>query len=334
MQRIPFAEIQATLAGVLLKLGFSSARAQHCAQLFTQTTCDGVYSHGVARFPRFVAMIHNGNVHVETEPTLVTRFGAVERWNGNRGPGNLNAWASMDRAIALAREHGIGFVALADTNHWMRGGTYGWQAADAGMIGICWTNTLPNVPAWGGVEPCLGNNPLVIAVPRAAGHVVLDMAMSQFSYGALESYSRRGQMLPVDGGFNAAGDLTRDPAAILASNRALPIGYWKGSGLSTVLDMIAAMTSLGIATHQLGSDPLQEAGTSQVFFAIHPASLGPADQSARIVDEIVASLHRSPAAQPDAAIRYPGERTLQIRAENLVLGIPVDPDLWQQILAL
>ncbi len=334
MQRIPLSEVHSTLAAILIRLGFAEARAQHCARLFAETTCDGVYSHGVARFPRFVAMIHNGNVHVDASPTLAARFGAVERWQGNRGPGNLNAWTSMDRAIALAGEHGIGFVTLADTNHWMRGGTYGWQAADAGMIGICWTNTLPNVPAWGGVEPCLGNNPLVIAVPRAAGHVVLDMAMSQFSYGALESYSRRGQMLPVDGGFNAAGELTRDPAAILASNRALPIGYWKGAGLSTVLDMIAAMTSLGIATHQLGSDPLQEAGTSQVFFAIHPASLGPAGQSEHIVDEIVASLHRSPAAQPEAPIRYPGERTLQIRAENLALGIPVDPELWQQVLAL
>jgi 3-dehydro-L-gulonate 2-dehydrogenase len=45
----------------------------------------------------------------------------------------------MTRAIALAREHGIGCVALANTNHWMRGGSYGWQAANAGLIGVCWT---------------------------------------------------------------------------------------------------------------------------------------------------------------------------------------------------
>lgn len=334
MQRIPFSEIQSTLAAILVRLGFTSERAQQCARLFAETTRDGVYSHGVQRFPRFVAMIRNGNVRVDAEPTLAARFGAIERWQGHRGPGNLNAWACMDRAISLAREHGIGFVTIADTNHWMRGGTYGWQAADAGMIGICWTNTLPNMPAWGGVEPCIGNNPLVIAVPRPAGHVVLDMAMSQFSFGAIESYSRRGQMLPVDGGCDASGELTRDPAAILASNRALPIGYWKGSGLSIVLDMIAAMTSLGIATHQLGGDPLQESGLSQVFFALQPAACGASEQSARIVDEIVASLHRSPAAKPDAPIRYPGEKTLQLRAENLALGIPVEPALWQQILSL
>ena len=334
MQRIPFSELQSTLTAILLRLGFSAPRAGQCAQLFAETTRDGVYSHGVQRFPRFVAMIRNGNVDVDAEPTLAAHFGAIERWQGNRGPGNLNAWACMDRAIALAREHGIGFVALANTNHWMRGGTYGWQAADAGMVGICWTNTLPNVPAWGSVAPSIGNNPMVIAVPRASGHVVLDMAMSQFSYGALESYSLRGQMLPVYGGFDTNGELTRDPNAILASNRALPIGYWKGSGLSILLDMIAAMTSLGTATHKLGSDPLQEAGLSQVFLTIHPEAFGSSQCSAQIIDEIVDSLHRAPAAQVDSPVRYPGEKTLRLRAENLVLGVPVDPALWQQILAL
>src|SRR5439155_10919673 len=119
---------------------------------------------------------------------------SLERWDGRRGPGNLNAYESMARAIAMARDHGIGCVALANTNHWMRGGTYGWQAADAGVIGICWTNTLANLPPWGAAEPRIGNNPLVIAVPRrgsGGAHVVLDMAMSQFSYGALAAYRLR-----------------------------------------------------------------------------------------------------------------------------------------------
>ncbi len=334
MQRLPFHELQATLAGILVGLGFAPARAAHCAQLFAETTRDGVYSHGVHRFPRFVAMIRNGNIRVDAEPALVTRFGAVERWDGHRGPGNLNAHASMQRAIALAREHGIGYVSLANTNHWMRGGTYGWQVAEAGMIGICWTNTLPNLPVWGGVEPCIGNNPLIFAVPRAAGHVVLDMAISQFSFGALESYKARGEMLPVDGGFDRQGQLTRDPAAIEASGRALPVGYWKGSGLSVLLDMIAAMTSLGLATHQLAGDPLQEAGISQVFLAIQPAAFGSADHSARIADEIVASLHRSSPTDQHTPIRYPGERPLRVRAENLARGVPVDPAVWAEILTL
>ena len=245
MNRLSFQAVRQRLANVLLDLGFSQPRADQCAQLFAETTCDGVYSHGVNRFPRFVAMVRNGSVDPAAEPQAAARFGALERWDGRRGPGNLNAHAAMARSLALAAEHGIGCVAMGNTNHWMRGGTYGWQAADAGMIGMCWTNTMPNVPPWGGIDPCIGNNPLVIAVPRATGHVVLDMAMSQFSYGALESYRKKGALLPVDGGFDAEGRLTRDPAAIEATQRLLPVGYWKGSGLAVVLDMMASMMSLG-----------------------------------------------------------------------------------------
>ena len=161
-------------------------------------------------------------------------------------------------------------VALSNTNHWMRGGSYGLQAAEQGLFAICWTNTLANLPVWGATTPTIGNNPLVIAVPRAGGHVVLDMATSQFSYGALAAYAKRGQPLPVDGGFDLAGNLTRDAAAIEASQRPLPVGYWKGSGLSLVMDMVAAMLSGGLATHQIPLDPTRESGLSQIFLAIDP----------------------------------------------------------------
>ncbi len=331
MNRIPFEELQEKLTGILVRMGFTAERATTCARLFVETTCDGVYTHGVARFPRFVAMIRNGNIDIAAEPEVKSRFGAVERWDGRRGPGNLNAHAAMARAMELARAHGVGCISMGNTNHWMRGGSYGWQAAEAGMVGICWTNTMPNLPPWGGLEPVIGNNPLVIGVPRAEGAVVLDMAMSQFSYGALESYRRRGELLPVDGGFDEHGNLTRDPGAIERSLRPLPVGYWKGSGLSIVLDMMAAMLALGRATHQVAADSLQEAGVSQMFVAMHPEAFGQNDGGRGIVDEVVASLHHCRPAKEGSPVRYPGEKTLAVRAENRRLGIPVDPELWEQI---
>ena len=184
--RVSYAEMAAVLTDVLNRRGFDPPRAQRCAELFADTDRDGVYTHGVERFRRFIRTIENGVVDVQARPRRVAAHGALERWDGCGGPGNLNAHASMARAIALAHANGIGCVALANTNHWMRGGTYGWQAADAGVIGLCWTNTLANVPPWGAAEPRIGNNPLIVAVPRAAGHIVLDIAMSQFSVGALQ----------------------------------------------------------------------------------------------------------------------------------------------------
>ncbi len=320
--RIPFPDLVAVLNGKLVSRGFAPERALLCARLFAETTRDGIYSHGVARFPRFVRMIVNGSIDVDGRPQLVASATALERWDGHRGPGNLNAHFCMARAIEIGRANGIGCVALANTNHWMRGGTYGWQAVEAGLIGVCWTNTMPNLPAWGDSAPRLGNNPLVIAIPRPTGPIVLDMAMSQFSFGALAAYRQRGELLPVDGGFDSNGNLTRDPEAIELSQRPLPIGYWKGSGLALVLDMIAAMLSGGAATHRIPADAEREAGVSQVFLAFDPHAFG---DTAAIAGEIVASL---------GPVRYPGERILRSRADNMTNGVPVDDSLWQEVQSL
>jgi len=331
MLRVPFDDLQATLHRDLLKLGLSPDRADRCARLFAATTCDGVYTHGLNRYPRFKESIRNGSVDVQAEPVMAGGFGAIERWDGRRGIGNLNATDSMQRAIVLAKQNGIGAVALANTNHWMRGGSYGWQAADQGLFAICWTNTLANLPAWGATTPILGNNPLVIAIPRDGGHVVLDMAMSQFSYGTLAAYSRRAVPLPVEGGFDTAGNLTRDAAAIELSQRALAVGYWKGSGLSLALDMLAAMLSGGLATHQITRDPERESAISQVFLAIDPSNLAGPYELTRIAEGILQSLRDATPTDPANPVRYPGEQTLRIRGENLRLGVPVDPAIWHDL---
>jgi 3-dehydro-L-gulonate 2-dehydrogenase len=324
---VSYDELQTTLAAILRKLGFAEERAQLSARLFADASRDGVASHGLNRFPRFVRGIRGGLVDPRATPTLLSQFGGLERWDGQRGPGNLNAHQAMQRAIELGREYGIGCVGLGNTNHWMRGGNYGWQAADAGFIGICWTNTMPNLPPWGSSDPRLGNNPIIIAVPRKAGHVVLDMAMSQFSYGALESYRLKKQLLPVPGGFNAEGELTRDPAEIEHSQRALPVGYWKGSGIALMLDMIATMLAGGSATHQIPADSERETALSQVFITIDPSKVGGAQD---IVDKIIDDLHKA-TASGDSPVRYPGEQVLRIRRENMEHGIPVNTAIWEEV---
>jgi len=328
--RISYQEIYDNLLRVLRKVGFATDRAELCARLFADTSRDGVYPHGLNRFPRFIETIRNGIVDLQARPQMVDSHGAFERWDGRRGPGNLNAHECMSRAIALAREHGIGCVALRNTNHWMRGGSYGWQAADAGVIGICWTNTMPNLPPWGASEPRLGNNPLVIAVPRPEGHIVLDMAMSQFSYGTLELYRTRGEELPVIGGFDLDGNLTRDPGAIEASRRPLPIGYWKGSGLALMLDLLAAVLSGGHATHQINPAVLQESLLSQMFIAFDLPSIDKASATAELINQIIKFV-QAPDSSDNGEARYPGQRTLEIRRQNLAEGVPVEADVWEQV---
>jgi 3-dehydro-L-gulonate 2-dehydrogenase len=332
MLRVPYNDLYQALERATQHFGLRGERAALCARLFAETTRDGVYTHGLNRFPRFAEQIGNGSIDVDATPSCIAGAGALERWDGNLGPGNLNAHAAIERAVALAREHGLGGVALANTNHWMRGGSYGWLAADAGVAAICWTNTMANLPPWGASTPVLGNNPLVIAIPRRdEAHVVLDMAMSQYSYGTLAAYSAKGEQLPVPGGYDLAGGLTCDASAIEASQRALAIGYWKGSGLSLVLDLLAAMLSGGKATHEIPREAARESGVSQIFLAIDPSKFAGTEELERIAAGILESLRQATPIDPSRPVRYPGEQTLQLREENMRLGVPVDSKRWEEL---
>lgn len=332
--RIKFEEMQNEFKRVLMKKGFNEKMADDAAKLFTETSCDGVYSHGVNRFPRVIEYIDKGYIDVAAVPTKIEGMGAFERWDGNLGLGNLNAQTCMDRAIELAKTHTIGCVAIKNTNHWMRGGTYGWQAANAGCIGICWTNTQPNMPAWGATDRRIGNNPLILSVPREEGHVVVDLAMAQFSYGKMENTMLKNELLPVAGGYDSEGNITNDPAEISKTWRVLPIGFWKGSGLSILLDLIATVLSGGNSAYKIGQLGSDEYQLSQVCIAIDAKKIAGDDFLSKAVNEVLEDIKNSEKVKEDGEISYPGERTLKTRIENLEKGIPVDEGIWNKIKAM
>ena len=330
MIRIPLDVMQAVLSRALVTVGFTEERASRCASIFVDNSAAGVSSHGLNRFPQFVDFVRRGILDPAAEISCTARLGAWEQWDGCLGPGPLNAFDATRRVMELARQYGIGCVGLKQTNHWMRGGYYGWMAAEAGLALMAWTNTTPNMPPWGARDCRLGNNPLVLAVPRQNGPVVLDMAMSQFSYGRLDNYLRAGKVLPVPGGYDADGQLTTDPGAILQSQRVLPIGFWKGAGLSLLLDSWAALVSGGDATSRIGSrEP--EYGVSQVYIAVDVTRLGGQAAVDGIMDAIVTDLHAAQAAEGDTDVRFPGEQVLRMRRESAQKGVPVDKAIWEQV---
>jgi 3-dehydro-L-gulonate 2-dehydrogenase len=331
MPRIQFEELKAEFKRVLIKKGCDETSADLSAQLMTETSCDGVYSHGVNRFARVVDYIEKGYIDLRARPSKVDGVGAFERWDGNLGLGNVNAKLSMDRAVELAREFGIGCVALGNTNHWLRGGSYGWQAAEAGCVGICWTNTQPNMPAWGALDRRIGNNPFVMSMPRDGGHVVVDIAMAQFSYGQMESTAMRGDLLPVPGGYDEQGNLSSDPKEIAKTWRVLPIGYWKGSSLSIVMDLIATVLSGGRSTLRVGQLGSDEYGLSQMFIALDAKRIAGEAFLASAVNEVIDNLHESMRAESTSPVLYPGERSMSHRVNNLANGIPVDEAVWAKI---
>jgi len=328
LMEVSYDAMKAEFKRILLSLSFTEEKSESCAGIFASNSLDGVYSHGINRFPVFVKYVKEGLIRVDAEPMLIEQTGLIEKWDGHSGPGMYNATKAMDRAIALAKTNGIGCVTIKNTNHWMRGGTYGWQAADAGCVGICFTNTIANMPPWGGKEPRLGNNPLVIAIPRDKGHIVLDMAMSQFSYGKLQEYQLKNKQLPVPGGYDEQGNLTQDPSLIVTSRRALPVGFWKGAGFSFVLDVLLTGLTGGRSTFQITSGG-EETGVTQFFLCLYQPAY--ADE---LIEEIIDYAKSSSLVENDKPVLYPGENTLATRKRNSIEGIPVDPDIWSGILKM
>ena len=328
---IHFEDMKSEFQRVLVKVGFTLERAERLADILAQNSLDGVASHGWDRFLALIKQIEQGYVKIDAEPEKVNSFGAWEQWDAKLGPGPLNALVATNRAMELARKYGIGCVGLSNTNHWMRAGTYGQVAAKAGFAMLCWTNATAVMPPYGSRDIRLGNNPLVLAVPRREGPVVLDIAMSQYSFGKLEVLRRRGEKLPVPGGVDSDGRPTQDAAVILESGRALPIGYWKGAGLSLLLDMTATLIACGQATYQIRQREA-EYGLSQVFIAFDITQSAGAAWIEQEVHNIIADLQQAEPEAPAVEVLFPGERVLRTRQENLTNGIPVDETVWQAII--
>ena len=333
--RIPFETMKSEIRRAMRDAGLSEEQAEICATVHTESSRDGVYSHGLNRVPRFIDYVRRGYVDIHAQPALVKSCGCMENYDGHLGIGILNARFSMSRAMELAKAHGIGVVTLRNTTHWMRGGTYAWDAVRQGYLGICWTNTESCMPAWGSRNPCIGNNPLCIGIPRRDGPIVLDMAMSQYSYGKLQVTRLRGDALPYPGGFDGDGRLTCDPGAIEQTRRILPAGYWKGSGLAVALDLVAAVLSNGNPTSGIDRVGKGSCGAcSQVFIAFDPYVFGTREEIDRILESTVAQLKAAEPVREGGRITYPGERTAQTRRENDEQGIPADESVWQEVCRL
>ena len=157
-------------------------------------------------------------------------FGALEVYDAHFGVGPLIAEQMTARAIELAKAHGIACVALRNNSHWLRAGRYGLTMADAGLMGICFTNTCMNLTAWARSSP----PPATTRSPspsRAKGQSVTDMAVSQYAYGKLEIMAQEGKMLDTPCGYDADGNPLRSPED-LRERRMMPMAMWKGSALS------------------------------------------------------------------------------------------------------
>src|SRR2546423_14788477 len=119
--RVPYNDLVKMLADILVRLGFEHDRAHRAACLFADASRDGVYSHGVNRFPRFVRALRNGIVDPHATPAPMSQFGALGRWDGRLGPGMLNPREGREKGTALSRPSGVGCSGRPNPNDRTRG---------------------------------------------------------------------------------------------------------------------------------------------------------------------------------------------------------------------
>ena len=306
--------------------------ARRFAEIFAGNSLDGVYSHGMNRYPRYLSDMESGLCDAKvTQAERVSGLGGLEVWDAHFGVGPLIAQQMAERAIELAKTHGIACVALRNNSHWLRAGRYGLMMADAGMMGLCMTNTCMNLVAYGAKEPSTGNNPITIAIPRRAGSLVMDMAVSQYAFGKLEIMAQEGGMLDTPCGYDTDGNLTNDPQKIVESGLMTPMALWKGSALSIMIDLMVSMLSLGRTSLAIGTPADGEKGMSQMFVCMNPAAVIDMDKAEAQMEKTIAFLNSLEPKDGVHGVHAPGENLEKTRARNRECGIPVTEDTWQKI---
>ena len=197
---------------IFLKVGMEAPNAEYCAACIVTTNLWGINSHGVLRLPIYVQRLANRVIAANPKVEAIGGRGAFLAMTGDNGMGFLVGRAAMQRAIALAREHGIGAVTVRDSNHFGAAALYAKLATDEGLIGIAMTNVVPNIVFPGGSKPITGNNPIAVGVPLPLPFpFMLDISMSSVSGGKLLLASKKKEKIPLDWATDRDGRFTDDP---------------------------------------------------------------------------------------------------------------------------
>lgn len=296
----------------------------------------GVSTHGLVRFPIYVTRLRKGLVNPTPRMQVVQSRGATQVLDGNDGFGQVVGGEGMRRAVALARDHGVGLCAIRNSSHL---GALAYIAAMAlphQMIGITLTITNSVIAPWGGVVPKLGNNPLAVAVPAGAyPPVILDMACSQVARGNLILASKLGRAIPITWALDDHGTPTDDPDAGLKGSL-MPVGGHKGSGLALIVGILGGL---------LASSPFG-AGLGDIFDMTRPQRLGhlvmaidiqaccPLPEFLRAMDAMIRDLKATPRAEGVEEIFMPGELELRRREERRTRGFAVSQVVLDELLGV
>ena len=225
--------------------GVAADAARAVAFGLVDADLEGLHSHGVMLVDMYIERICQGSVSRNERATIVSdRHGAVVLDAGN-ALGQLTGRQAMAIAVDKAKEFGAGVVAVRHGFHFGTAGKYAEQAAAADCIGIAMCNTRPLMPAPGGAERIVGNNPIAVALPTDDEiPLILDMATSEAAMGKIRIAERAKEPIPATWAVTAQGEPTTNPAEAIAG-MLLPSGGAKGFGFALMIDLMCGLLSGG-----------------------------------------------------------------------------------------
>jgi len=303
-------QLSALVARLFIAAGVPDSAASTVAEALVDADLEGQSSHGVMLVEMYIDRIRKGSVSLKQAGEIVSDQGATVVLDAHNALGHLTGDQAIRIAVERARRFGIGLVAVRHGFHFGTARRFALQATEDDCIGIAMCNTRPLMPAPGGAERVVGNNPIAIAVPSdGPAPIVLDMATSEAAMGKIRMAEKAGEKIPATWAVKADGSVTTDPAEAIAG-MLLPASGPKGFGLAFLIDLLCGVLSggaTGSAVQPLYGNASTPYDSSHLFIAIDLAHFG--DRAAlRAAATAAAERIRAGARAPGVARLFtPGE---------------------------
>ncbi|MBV2359768.1 Ldh family oxidoreductase [Thalassococcus sp. CAU 1522] len=328
---LSLAKIEALAFDALVAAGTSPENARPLAVATAQTEADGVASHGLAYIPIYCEHVQCGKVDGTARPSITQPRPAFLLADAATGFAHPAIDAGFERLIPLARDQGIAALAIRKSYNCGVLGCHTQRLAQAGLVGLGFTNAPASIAPSGGAKPVVGTNPFSIAVPDGQGGVavLIDQSASTIAKSEVMKHAREGKPIPEGWALDPEGKPTTDPQIGLAGSMA-PSGGYKGVGVALLVEVLAAALSgatLGIHASPFSGTKGGPPRTGQFFVAIDPGAADGAAFAQRITD-LVGAIH----AQEGAHLPGDGRGAKRTRAASE--GVAISTATLDRIAAL
>ena len=319
-------------------VGLPADDAQTLANLMVEADLRGSDTHGVIRLPLYVRRIRAGGVNPKPDIRIVSDRPSAALIDGDNGMGHLVMRRAAELAIEKAKATGVGWVGARMSNHAGPAALYVTMPLKHDMIGLYFAVGSSNhLPPWGGSESLLGTNPMAVAVPAdREPPIVLDMSPTVAAYGKVRLKAQRGEAMPVGWMIDREGKPLTDPKRA-DEGHLLPIGDYKGSGLSLIIGLLAGALNRAAVGRDV-VDFVKEAGkptnTGQAIAALSIEAFLPPAEFKGAVDRLIRDIRNSPRLPGVARIWLPGEQSHTKLSDRRAHGVPVPKALRESLDAL